>query len=162
MVRRAAAAAGALPGPDFLANPAARASRQLTSIRNLSSKRLAFEAGASEVLGAVPGGVGGKLEVPASPMVPAQLPRENVLEMALLQNAFFCYFRIPIRHKRLSDRSGKIMPSPLSSTQSHLFGKPKSQTQNPIPLQAEIVPSLPPALSLNSGTSLFFFKTYVP
>lgn len=99
MAESAAAASGALPGPDFLAHPDARDSRRLTSIGNLSSERLAFrmlEFGrfwgpslGEEVTGRA---------APASLMIPAQLPRETVPDMALLQNAFSCHFRIPIRH----------------------------------------------------------------
>uniref|UniRef100_A0A452V428 Uncharacterized protein n=1 Tax=Ursus maritimus TaxID=29073 RepID=A0A452V428_URSMA len=51
--------------------------------------------------------------------------------MALLLNALSCHFRIPIRHMRSPDRSGKIsfIPSLFSSPWSHPFSKPKSETQ---------------------------------
>lgn len=56
------AAAGALPGPasQRILLPETQGNR-LTSIRSLSSRRLALEAKALEVLGTIPGGGGDRL-----------------------------------------------------------------------------------------------------
>jgi len=104
-LQAAAVAGGALPGPVFSENSAARDSRQFTSIRNLSSECLVLEARALEVLRTVPGGASDRLWGSRVPSDSCTVTEGGMLEMALLPNACSCHFRIPIRHTRSPDRS---------------------------------------------------------
>lgn len=147
VVRSAAVAAGALPGPDFPTNLLPET--QGTDFYPKPQLQLVgFRSWGFGGSGDRPWGAGGRPGGPGSPLLPARLPGASALGRALLQNEFFGHFRIPLPHEGSPDRLGKVwIPSPLSSPRSRSCSKTKS----PISVSASQCRNFP-----------FLSETYLP